>query len=69
MSQQIILCSGTWENVNGTPVCSGVLSSAAYVESPSGLTAEDWAELRGHALELFALVFGVLILKKVATMR
>lgn len=66
---QIIVCSGVWESANGTPVCSGVLSSAAYVESPPGLTADDWAELRGHALELFALVFGVLILKKVSTMR
>jgi len=60
-----IVCDGVWESVGQTPVCTGTLSTIALAEiSPSGLTAEDHAEIREHALMLFAIVFGALVLKK-----
>ena len=60
-----IVCDGVWLSAGQTPVCSGTLSTVAQNEiSPSGLTAEDYSELRGHALVLFAIVFGALVLKK-----
>ncbi|OEC35175.1 hypothetical protein SAMN05216600_116108 [Pseudomonas cuatrocienegasensis] len=60
-----IVCDGVWESAGQTPVCVGTLSTMALSEiSPSGLTAEDHAQLRDNALILFAIVFGALVLKK-----
>lgn len=61
----LIACDGVWQSAGQTPVCVGTLTTVAHNEiSPSGLTAEDYSELRGHALVLFAIVFGALVLKK-----
>lgn len=60
-----IACDGVWQSAGQTPVCVGTLTTVAQNEiSSSGLTAEDYSELRGHALVLFAIVFGALVLKK-----
>ncbi|MFV9656324.1 hypothetical protein ACNFCK_15540 [Pseudomonas sp. NY15366] len=60
-----IVCDGVWESAGQTPVCVGTLSTIALSEiSPTGLTAEDHAQIREHALVLFAIVFGALVLKK-----
>ncbi|MDG9931020.1 MULTISPECIES: hypothetical protein [unclassified Pseudomonas] len=60
-----IVCNGVWESAGQTPVCVGTLSTVSRDEiSPPGLTAEEHAELREHALVLFAIVFGALVLKK-----
>ncbi|MFP6860800.1 hypothetical protein [Pseudomonas sp.] len=60
-----IACDGVWQSVGQTPVCVGTLTTVAQNEiSPSGLTAEDHAQIREHALILFAIVFGALVLKK-----
>ncbi|MFY1053906.1 hypothetical protein ACT048_25120 [Ectopseudomonas khazarica] len=60
-----IVCDGVWESAGQTPVCNGTLSTVSLGEiSPSGLTAEDHAQLREQALVLFAIVFGALVLKK-----
>lgn len=60
-----IVCDCVWQSAGQTPVCSGTLSTVAQNEiSPSGLTAEDHAQIREHALILFAIVFGALVLKK-----
>lgn len=60
-----IVCDGVWQSAGQTPVCSGTLSTVAQNEiSPSGLTAEDHEQIREHALVLFAIVFGALVLKK-----
>jgi len=60
-----IVCEGVWESVGQTPVCVGTLTTVALAEiSPTGLTAEDHAQIRESALVLFAIVFGALVLKK-----
>ncbi|CAE6927622.1 hypothetical protein JWV26_22540 [Ectopseudomonas toyotomiensis] len=60
-----IVCDGVWESSGQTPVCNGTLSTVSLGEiSPSGLTAEDHAQIREQALVLFAIVFGALVLKK-----
>lgn len=60
-----IACDGTWNFSGGSPVCTGTITSVSLAEiSPSGLTAEDHAQIREHALILFAIVFGALVLKK-----
>jgi hypothetical protein len=60
-----IACDGVWQSAGQTPICVGTLTTVAHTEiSPSGLTAEDHAQIREHALILFAIVFGALVLKK-----
>ena len=64
-----IVCDGVWESAGQTPVCNGTLSTVSLGEiSPSGLTAEDHAQIREQALVLFAIVFGALVLKKALTL-
>jgi len=60
-----IVCDGVWESAGRTPVCVGTLTTVALSEiSPTGLTAEEHAEIREQALILFAIVFGALVLRK-----
>lgn len=62
----LLLCDGVLSvGPGGEPLCSGAWSSVAYVEnSPSGMTPEDYVQLKDGVLILFAIVFGILALKK-----
>ena len=65
---QILVCDGTWLfPSSGSPTCSGGYSALDAGSIPSGITLEDAQELTGHAILLFAVVFGVLAVKKVLT--
>lgn len=56
-----LTCSVPWSFVEGSPVCTGELSSLA---TASQLSLEDAQELQGEVLVLFAVVFTILVLKK-----
>lgn len=58
------LCSVDWTISNGVPVCNGSLSSVEAVPNPSGIVAEDIPVLTGHALELFAVIAGALLIRR-----
>ena len=62
----LIGCDGQLAaNADGTIVCSGTL--VAVADNTNGLMAlspEDYAQIRGDVLTLFAIVFGILVLKK-----
>jgi len=61
----IVMCDIPWQNNHGNPVCEGNLSFVTHdSENPTGLTSEDFADLRGHALDLFVIVFAALAIKK-----
>jgi len=61
-----VLCDGAWGvNPDGALVCSGTLTSVAQdALIPAGMTTADATELAYQAMGLFAIVFGVLALKK-----
>lgn len=75
MSEQIFLaCNGSWQiGATGSPVCSGLLTTytgkemATLIMSESSLTYEEWKPLIAQSIELFAVVFGFLILRKLLT--
>jgi hypothetical protein len=62
----LIACNGTWATLQDNSVtCSGtlqVVSGDSLI--PQGMTIDDVNQLTGSALELFAIVFGFLVLKK-----
>lgn len=64
-----LTCDGTWSiDAAGGIVCSGNLVTYTSQEvrdiiSP-GLTIEEAVALRDEALVLFAVVFGILVIKK-----
>lgn len=62
---RVLACDGEWVISNNSQHCSGDLFSIEAASIPTGMTAEDVRELTGHTLELFVIVFGFLILKKV----
>lgn len=60
-----IVCDGTWSTSGGTPVCAGTLQSVSLNElNQPWLSAEEYGQLRGDAIQLFMIVFGFLVLKK-----
>lgn len=62
---QILVCDGSWVDVSGSWSCSGQLQAITY--DPNGnpaITAEDRQLLWDQTLILFAVVFGVLAVKK-----
>jgi len=71
MTGYVLVCSESWVNP-GLHIpgqfpreCHGTLQSVPASElGSSGLSLEDWAEYRGDVLVLFAMVFGVLAIKK-----
>lgn len=61
-----IACDGQWEVVDHRPSCVGTLITVARDDLiPQGATAEDYAQVKGFALELFVIIFGILALRKV----
>jgi len=62
---QILACNGTWSTAGGSPTCSGTLVAIPADQLPgNGMTTEDALELHGQTLVLFAIVFGILVIKK-----
>ncbi len=57
----LVACDGTWTQSEGSLRCTGTL---VEVPHDPGLTSEDANELSGQAIILFAIVFGVLALRK-----
>lgn len=62
----LILCDGNWTvGTGGTVACSGVVSVVSQDQlGQSVMTLEDAKELAGHTMILFAVVFGILAVKK-----
>tara|TARA_Y100001968_G_C19448410_1_gene766814 strand:- start:3952 stop:4158 length:207 start_codon:yes stop_codon:yes gene_type:complete len=62
----LILCDGNWTvGAGGTVACSGVVSVVSQDQlGHSAMTLEDAKELTGQTMFLFAVVFGVLAVKK-----
>jgi hypothetical protein len=50
-----------WTVVDGSPICSGELSTQVTGDQ---LSLQDAQELQGEVLVLFAVVFTILVLKK-----
>lgn len=61
---KILACDVDWVLSGADPVCPGTLQNTEATQIPPGISAEDGRELTGHAIELFAIVFGLLALKK-----
>ena len=61
---RVLACDAEWVISNNSQHCSGDLFSIEATSIPTGMPAEDVRELTGHTLELFAIVFGLLVLKK-----
>lgn len=62
----LIACEGTWQQtVDGYLLCAGTLQTVP----DRGLTTEDAIQLKDAALGIFAVVFCILALKKVAQLR
>lgn len=62
---RVLACDADWVISDNSQYCSGDLFSIEATSIPSGMTTDDVRELTGHVLELFAIVFGLLVLKKV----
>lgn len=59
--EYVITCSVPFsQDASGYIACTGTIQSLAN----NGLTIEDAQELSGKAIWLFAIIFGVLALKK-----
>jgi len=61
---QILACDGAWSISGATASCVGSLHTVEASESLSGITIEDAQELAYESMGLFAIVFGLLALKK-----
>lgn len=62
---QVLVCNGQWVISGNAPTCSGTLTTVAADQLPgNGMTTEDALELHGQTLVLFAIVFGILAIKK-----
>lgn len=72
MSQSFLVCvNGDWHASGSTPQCSGSLQSytakevASLIEQEKeSLTTDEANQLLSATVLLFALVFGILIIKK-----
>lgn len=62
----LVLCDGTWTvGAGGAVACSGVVSVVSQDQiGQSAMTLEDAKQLSGETLVLFAVVFGILAVKK-----
>jgi hypothetical protein len=62
---QVLVCNGQWVISGNAPTCSGTLTTVSTDQLPgNGMTTEEAVELHEHALLLFAVVFGILAIKK-----
>ncbi len=60
-----ISCNGTWAQSNGAITCSGTLVTVAREElAPAGLSSEDRDQLLDQTIVLFAVIFGILAVRK-----
>jgi len=61
-----VLCDGTWTvGAGGTVACSGVVSVVSHDQiGQSAMTLDDAKQISGETLLLFAVVFGILAVKK-----
>lgn len=57
----LVACDGTWTQSEGSLRCTGTL---VEVPHQPGLTSEQTSELIDQVIVLFAIVFGVLALRK-----
>lgn len=62
---KVLACDAEWIISNNSQHCSGDLYSIEATSIPTGITSEDVQIIQAHTLELFAIVFGFLVLKKV----
>jgi hypothetical protein len=63
---KFISCDGQWAtSPEGYLTCTGTLSAVDSDQlAPPGMTPEVVDELRGQTIVLFAIVFGILAIKK-----
>lgn len=61
---KVLACDADWVVSGGATSCPGTLHSVEANQIPQGMTIDDVNQLTGSALELFAIVFGFLVLKK-----
>ena len=61
----LFVCDGSVSvGASGEVLCTGTLSTVEYEPALPGLTTEDAQDLTYATLGLFAVVFGILALKK-----
>ncbi|PKM26730.1 MAG: hypothetical protein CVV09_05005 [Gammaproteobacteria bacterium HGW-Gammaproteobacteria-13] len=61
---KVIACDVEWTFSGGVPSCPGTLHTIQADQIPTGITLEDASILKDHGLELLAIAFGFLVLKK-----
>lgn len=61
---QVLACDTSWIITSGVPSCPGTLHEVQADQIPSGINMEDAQILVDHALGLFAIVAGFLLLQR-----
>lgn len=61
---KVLACSVDWVIQDGTTVCTGTLEQIDASQIPQGISLEEAKELSGHAIALFAIVAGALIIQR-----
>lgn len=61
---KVLACSVDWVIQGGTTVCTGTLEQIDASQIPQGVSLDEAKELSGHAIALFAIVAGALIIQR-----
>lgn len=61
---KVLACSVDWVIQDGTTVCTGTLEQIDASHIPQGISLDEAKELSGHAIALFAIVAGALIIQR-----
>lgn len=61
---KVLACSVDWVILDGTTVCTGTLEQIDASQIPQGISLDEAKELSGHAIALFAIVAGALIIQR-----
>lgn len=61
---KVLACSVDWVIQDGSTVCTGTLEQIDASQIPQGISLEEAKELSGHAIALFAIVAGALIIQR-----
>lgn len=61
---KVLACSVNWVIQDGTTVCTGTLEQIDASQIPQGISLDEAKELSGHAIALFAIVAGALIIQR-----
>lgn len=61
---KVLACSVDWVIQDGTTVCTGTLEQIDASQIPQGISLDEAKELSGHAIALFAIVAGALIIQR-----